>query len=255
MRHNSGDAAGPLGRKLGAFIRLSAQETACLAKMQSRAKTVAAGTGLVQDGEPYDQAYVVKRGWAIRYKTLSDGRRQILNFALPGDFIGLFSAVFECADHSVEALTGLEVYPFEPASLVDVFGSCPRLGAAIAWAAGRDEALLAEQILRIGRRSAYERMSHMMVELLHRLRQVGEADGNSFELPLTQEILADTLGLSVVHVNRTLRRLRESGLVHINRDRVVIVDLGRLMTVADFSPRYLAADPLPQETAAALNGS
>src|SRR3546814_8330913 len=86
--------------------------------MQKRVKCIAAGTEFVRDGEPYDHTYIVKDGWAIRFKTLSDGRRQILNFVLPGDFIGLFSALFEVADHSVAALTDMEVHPTDPAALV-----------------------------------------------------------------------------------------------------------------------------------------
>jgi CRP-like cAMP-binding protein len=133
-----------------------------------------------------------------------------------------------------------------------MFADCPRLAAAIAWSAGRDEAILSEQIVRVGRRSAYERTGHLIVELLHRLRLVGEAEQESFELPLTQEILADTLGLSIVHVNRTLRRLRENGLLCIKGERVVIGDLEQLTSVTEFSPQYLTANPLPRKTEALL---
>lgn len=244
--------SGALVRKLNAVVTLSTAEIECIEAMQKRVRCLTPGAEFVRDGEPYDQAFVIKGGWAIRYKTLSDGRRQILNFVLPGDFVGLFSALFDVADHSVAALTDLQVHPVEPASLVTLFGSCPRLGAAFAWAAGRDEAILSEQVLRIGRRSAYERTAHIIVELLHRLRLVGEAERHSFELPLTQEILADTLGLSVVHVNRTLRRLRENGLLHIRGERVVISDLDGLVSLAEFSPHYLAVGPLPRGTQAAL---
>jgi CRP-like cAMP-binding protein len=245
-------AHGALGRKLSAVIRLSNAEIDCIEAMQKRVRCVAAGSEFVHDGEAYDQTYIVKDGWAIRFKTLSDGRRQILNFALPGDFVGLFSALFDVADHSVAALTDLVLHPIEPTALVEMFGNCPRLGAAVAWSAGRDEAILSEQVVRVGRRSAYERTGHIIVELLHRLRLVGEAERRSFELPLTQEILADTLGLSIVHVNRTLRRLRENGLLRISGDRVIIDDLDRLVSVAEFSPHYLSAEPLPRATETAL---
>ncbi|GAB4376117.1 MAG: Crp/Fnr family transcriptional regulator [Kiloniellaceae bacterium] len=243
---------GALGRKLSAVIALSNAEIDCLEAMQKKLKALPEGTEFVRDGEPYGASYVVKQGWAIRFKTLSDGRRQILNFVLPGDFVGLFSPLFEAADHSVAALTDLELHPVDPTFLVEMFAGCPRLGAAIAWSAGRDEAILSEQVVRIGRRSAYERTGHIIVELLHRLRLVGEAGQKSFELPLTQEILADTLGLSIVHVNRTLRRLRENGLLQICGDRVVIGDLEALIEVAEFSPDYLAAGPLPRKTEAAI---
>jgi len=244
---------GALGRKLSSVIQLTNAEIDCLETMQRKLRLFPQGAEVVSDGEPYDFSYVVRDGWAIRYKTLSDGRRQILNFVLPGDFIGMFSPLFQVADHSVEALTDLEVHPVEPTSLVEMFGSCPRLGAAIAWAAGRDEAILSEQVVRVGRRSAYERTGHIIVELLHRLRLVGEAEQRSFELPLTQEILADTLGLSIVHVNRTLRRLRKNGLLRISGDRVVIGDLDALISAAECSPHYLEAEPLPRKTETALS--
>lgn len=243
---------GALGRKLSAFVSLSNAEIDCIEAMQKKELGFSAGQDLVRDGEPYDRTYVVKDGWAIRFKTLSDGRRQILNFVLPGDFVGLFSPLFETADHSVAALGELTVHPIEPSYMVELFASCPRLGAAIAWSAGRDEALLSEQVVRIGRRSAYERTGHIMMELLHRLRLVGEAGQRSFEMPLTQEILADTLGLSVVHINRTLRRLRENGLLHFTRDRLVIDDLERLAEISEFSPQYLTPEEMPRQTAATI---
>jgi CRP-like cAMP-binding protein len=245
-------AHGALGRKLSSVIQLTNSEINCIEAMQKREKQVAAGRDLVCDGEPYDQTYVIKEGWAIRFKTLSDGRRQILNFVLPGDFIGLFSALFEVSDHSVAALTDVVVHPLDPGATVEMFADCPRLAAAVAWSAGRDEAILSEQVVRVGRRSAYERTGHLIVELLHRLRLVGEADQRSFELPLTQEILADTLGLSIVHVNRTLRRLRENGLLCIKGERVVIGDLEELISVAEFSPQYLTPGPLPRKTESLL---
>src|SRR3546814_18971977 len=125
--------------------------------MQKGVKCIAAGTEFVRDGEPYDHTYIVKDGWAIRFKTLSDGRRQILNFVLPGDFIGLFSALFAVADHSLAPLSDLEVHPTDTVALLTLFGTCPRLGAAFAPAAGRHAPLLAEPLSRIGRRSPLER--------------------------------------------------------------------------------------------------
>ena len=244
---------GAFHRKLRAFLPLTNAEIDCIEVMQKKVKTFEAGSALVCDGDPYDRVYIVEDGWAMRFKTLSDGRRQVLNFVLPGDFIGLFSPLFETAEHSVSALTDLTVHPVEPSYIVKLFASNSRLGAALAWSAGRDEALLSEQVVRVGRRSAYERTGHIMLELLHRLRLVGEAGQKSFEMPLTQEILADTLGLSIVHMNRTLRRLRENGLLHIAGDRLIIDDHDRLAGVAEFSPQYLPPEALPQKTAAAIS--
>jgi CRP-like cAMP-binding protein len=188
----------------------------------------------------------------MRYKTLPDGRRQILNFILPGDFIALYGSLIECADHSVETLTRVSVAAFAPQRVVDLFGRCPRLGAAIAWTAGREEAILAEQIVRIGRRSAYERTAHLFLELLRRLQFVGLAGERSFEMPLSQDVLADSLGLSMVHVNRTLRRLRQAGLVRLVDRSLVIDDVEKLEEVANFSPDYIEGRELPPATRAEL---
>jgi len=246
---NPEQVRGAFHRKLSTFLPLTNAEVNCIEAMQKKVKVMEAGSALVREGDAYQQIFMVEDGWAMRFKTLSDGRRQILNFVLPGDFVGLFSPLFETADHSVSALTDLTVHPVEPAYIVKLFASSSRLGAALAWSAGRDEALLSEQVVRVGRRSAYERTGHIMLELLHRLRLVGEAGQRSFEMPLTQEMLADTLGLSIVHVNRTLRRLRENGLLHFSGDRLIIDDMEKLASIAEFSPQYLTPDTLPQQTA------
>jgi CRP-like cAMP-binding protein len=248
----TGSLHGPVVRKLGSLIDLSNEEIACLDSLQSDGKTFERHATLYGEGDRLDRTYIVRDGWAMRHKTLSDGRRQILNFVLPGDFIAIYGSLMETADHSVETLTRLQAYSFAPQRIVEVFGTCPRLGAAIAWAAGREEAILAEQVVRIGRRSAYERTAHLFLELLRRLQLVGLAGQHSFEMPLSQDVLADSLGLSMVHVNRTLRRLRHAGLVRLVDKRLIIDDVAKLEGIADFTPGYVGAGELPPATQAEL---
>jgi CRP-like cAMP-binding protein len=243
---------GPVVRKLATLIDLTNEEITCLEALQTESRSFDRHATLYSEGDRIDLTYMVADGWAMRYKSLSDGRRQILNFILPGDFIGLYGSLIETADHSVEALTQLRTHVFAPQRIIDVFGSCPRLGAAIAWTAGREEAILAEQVVRIGRRSAFERTAHLFLELLKRLQLVGLAGQRSFELPLSQDILADSLGLSMVHVNRTLRRLRQGGLIKVVDKRLIIEDVERLGQLAEFSPDYIAAPRLPAATQAGL---
>jgi len=228
-----------LARKLGVSVPLSKREKAALAALQSGAQSVAAGEDLLVEGHRAPTAYVLKAGWAVRYKLLPDGRRQVLNFVLPGDVVGFHEYLFQVTPHSVGALTDLEVSTLSPPALIELFRKLPRLAFAIAWSAAREGAMMEEQVVRIGRRNAYERMAHLFLELLQRLSIVGEASERAFAMPVTQVVLADALGLSIVHVNRTLRRFRRAGLIEMAGGRIVLKDRAALARIADFEGRYL----------------
>lgn len=251
--------AGPLAahsalvQKLGTLVDLSNDEIAHLEGLHQFSKNLPAGSELISEGDRYDVSMIIEDGWAFRYKMLSDGRRQVINFLLPGDILGPFASVIDTADHAAAAITRLRVSTFAPESVLELFAACPRVGVLYGWAVGRDEAILSEQVVRVGRRSAYERTGHLMLELLRRLQQVNAAGNQSFELPLTQELLADALGLSIVHINRTLRRLRSEDLIRLSEGRVVIPDLERLQRAAEFTPDYLEQDGLPRETLSELD--
>ena len=182
-----------LARKLSVSVPLSKKEKAALAAVQSELQTVAAGEDLLVDGKRSRTAYVIKAGWAVRYKLLPDGRRQILNFVLPGDIVGFREYLVEVTPHSVGALTDLEVSTMNPAALTKLFHEYPKLALALALSASRDAAMLEEQIVRIGRRNAYERLAHLFLELMQRLAMVGHENRGTFELPVTQEVLSDAL--------------------------------------------------------------
>jgi CRP-like cAMP-binding protein len=145
-----------------------------------------------------------------------------LNILLPGDFIGFPGCLFENALYGVTALTDVVIGPVPFAVLIGLFDRYPRLAATIFWSFACEAAIYAEHLVDIGRRTALGRVAHFLLELLTRLRIVGLADEKSYRVPLTQELIADALGLSVPHVNRTLRQLRDDGLVTIEDQRVVI---------------------------------
>lgn len=237
-----------LARKLSVPVPLSKREKTALAALQSNPQFVAAGEDLLVEGHPSRIAYVLKTGWAVRYKLLPDGRRQVLNFVLPGDIVGFHEHLFQVTPHSVGALTDLEVSTMSPTALVKLFRELPRLAFAIAWSAAREGAMLEEQVVRIGRRNAYERMAHLFLELLQRLSIVGQASEQAFEMPVTQVVLADTLGLSIVHVNRTLRRFRREGLIGMAHGRILLKDRAALADIADFEGRYLHQKRLVETT-------
>jgi CRP-like cAMP-binding protein len=138
------------------------------------------------------------------------------------------------SDHSFSALTDATVYRVEAARMKEMFIELPHLGAAILWATSRDEAMVVEHLVSIGRRSAIGRTAHFVLELYDRLRLVGLAAGNEFVCPLNQNVVADALGLSAIHVNRVLRQLREDGLVTFKAHKVTIHDPSKLKVLAGY---------------------
>jgi CRP/FNR family transcriptional regulator, anaerobic regulatory protein len=158
----------------------------------------------------------------------------VLNFALPGDFIGLQAMVFGEAQHTVEALSDCVLCVFPRDKLWSLYNSEPGLGFDVTWLAAREEKMLDDNLLSIGRRSAVERVAFILIHLLRRLTELGLANGDSFETPFNQQHLADTLGLSLVHTNKTIRKLTRNGLI-LWRDRVLtVLDEKRLVAIAHY---------------------
>lgn len=228
-----------LGRKLAAFVALSATEISTLESLHKRRRTFVPGRDLVHQGQSEQAAYILASGWAVSYKIMEDGQRQIVDFQIPGDFLGLRSVLFHLSDHSVEPITNIEVTEILLPNLLDAFSRTPRLAMAILWAASRDEAMVVEHLVGIGRREATERMAHFLLELGARLALVGMGSKAGFDCPLTQYHLADALGLSAVHTNRVLRKLREWGMLTFRSGTVRFDDYDRLAEFAKFDPTYL----------------
>jgi CRP-like cAMP-binding protein len=229
----------PLALKLGAFVALSEAELSILEGLHKRRRTFVAGRDLVHQGLSEQAAYILVSGWACSYKLLANGERQIVDFQVPGDFLGLRSVALHISDHSIEPVTDIEVTEVNLSDLLKVFSQSPRLAAAVFWAASRDEAMVVEHLVGIGRRDAAERMAHFLLELGARLSLVGLGSRTGYACPLTQYLLADALGLSAVHVNRVLRQLREQGLVTFRDGFVTFDDYDRLVEFADFEMTYL----------------
>ncbi|WP_245820580.1 Crp/Fnr family transcriptional regulator [Flavimaricola marinus] len=229
----------PLARKLGAFVALTDDELTVLDGLHKRRRTFVAGRELVHQGQSDRSAYVMISGWACSYKLLPDGQRQIVDFQIPGDFLGLRSILLHMSDHTIEPVTDIEVTEIHVSDLLDAFASAPRLATAVLWAASRDEAMVVEHLVDVGRRDAAQRMAHFLLELGSRLTLAGMGSRDGFACPLTQYLLADALGLSSVHVNRVLRQLREAGMVTFRDGQVTFQDHDRLAEFAEFDPTYL----------------
>ena len=232
----------PLARKLGAYVALTGDDLAKLDLLHQRRRTFSAGVDMMHQGQADHSAFILAKGWACSYKLLPNGGRQIVDFQIPGDFLGLRSALFRSADHSIEPITPVEASELIITDLLDAFARTPRLAKAVLWAASRDEAMVVEHLVGIGRRNALERIAHYLLELGARLKLVGLATLKGYDCPLSQYVLADALGLSAVHVNRVLRQLREMGLLTFNRGRVTFDDIDGLVAFADFDKAYLDHD-------------
>jgi CRP-like cAMP-binding protein len=229
----------PLARKLGTYVALTDLEIAILDGFHRRKHLFPVGKDLVYEGQGNQSAYVLASGWACSYKVLPNGLRQIVDFQIPGDFLGLRSVLFRTADHNVEPITPIEASEITSKDLLDAFTATPRLATAVLWATSRDEAMVVEHLVGIGRRDATQRVAHFLLELGARLKLVGMATNQGFDCPLSQSLLADALGLSAVHVNRVLRQLREQELLTFHKGRVEFLELSALIEFADFDREYL----------------
>lgn len=229
----------PLTRKLSAFVALSEVELAVLEKLHQRRRTFVPGSDLVQQGQSKQAAYILASGWVCSYKIQPDGTRQIVDFQIPGDFLGLRGLLLRTSDHSFEPVTEIQAAEVLASDLLDAFANTPRLATAVLWAASRDEALVVEHLVGIGRRDADARMAHFLLEMGARLALVGIGSTKGYACPLTQYHLADALGLSAIHVNRVLRLLRERGLVTFRNGQVSFHDHAALVDLAEFDPAYL----------------
>ena len=209
-----------------------------------------AGQTIVSAGEPLTHVFVIEDGWAMRHRMLPDGRRQIVNFMLPGDCFDLQALVHAKADHFVTAITNVRLRTVQSSRFLAAVRSHPNLASAFWWAAVQEESILREQIVRIGRRSARERIAHLILELHRRLLQAGGQAGDTMVLPLTREIMADALGLSPVHVSRSLSSLKARKLIETNGRTLRISDPNGLAKLAQFNESYLHLDEehlLPSE--------
>lgn len=235
----------PLTRKLSAFVALSEAELAVLDRLHQRRRSFVAGRDLVHQGQSDQAAYILSAGWVCSYKIQPDGSRQIVDFQIPGDFLGLRSVLLHTSDHSIEPIVNIQAAEVLASDLLDAFAQTPRLATAILWAVSRDEAMVVEHLVGLGRRDADARMAHFLLELGARLALVGIGSKAGYACPLTQYHLADALGLTAIHVNRVLRQLREDGLVTFRAGHVTFDNYDRLVDLADFDPAYLdQAGPL-----------
>jgi CRP-like cAMP-binding protein len=218
---------------------LTPEEQEVVERLVAKAVEFAPGQDMATEGERPTHATVILEGLACRYRALPNGSRQIISFQIAGDWADLHSYFIRTMDHSLGAITRCRVAQVPHPVLREVIETYPRLGQALWRDTMVDASVFREWVVNIGRRDAYERVAHLLCELHARLDAVGLTNGYSYELPLTQADLADSVGVSTVHANRVLQKLRGEGLISFGGKSVVIHDWSRLIEVAGFNPAYL----------------
>lgn len=228
--------------RLEVYTRLSEQDKTAIQRISRTTRDIAARRDLIREGEKPRFVHLILDGWAYRYKTLPDGRRQIVAFFLPGDFCDLNLYILKEMDHSVGAVTRMRVADIGRDDMDQLTANHPRITQALWWQELVNASIQREWTLNVGQRSAYERLAHLLVELFVRLHSVQLTKANSCDFPLTQNDLADACGLTAVHVNRTLQELRRANLIVLQGRTLTIPDLEALKNAALFNSNYLHLD-------------
>lgn len=228
-----------LVRKLSGYDALSAEDGEAVEQACRATVRLGADRKIIEEGDKPSDVLVVLEGWAIRYKILEDGSRQILAFLLPGDLCDICASVLQEMDHGVATLTPVTLARIPRAKMEALLADRPILTRAMLWAQLVNDAVSRAWIVSLGRRDAFARVAHLFCELWARATNVGLALDHSIELPLTQTELSDALGLTAVHVNRVLQRLRSEGLIDLGGGILSIPDIGKLGKAAGFDANYL----------------
>lgn len=234
----------PIVKRLSAFMQLPAGDLNHFAKIIEGERSIKKKSELIVDGDEFRNLCFVKDGYAIRCRLLRNGKRQILNVILPGDVIGFPGSFFDRSMYSVVALGDLKFNICSINAYVQLCFEHPQFGLALSWLAVQEAAIYAERIVDLGRRTPIERLAHFLLELHSRLLTVGLAQAENFTLPISQEVMADTLGLSVPHLNRVMQQLRKDGLI-ADRDRLIeFPDISSLQMLAHYRPLNFAKIPI-----------
>jgi len=242
---SGGQQTDPFVARLGRFVDLAPADLSNLHDIIRQELTVRKRRDLVVDGYEFGNLCFVMDGFAVRYKLLRNGKRQIVNLVLPGDVIGLPGSFVERARFSVVTVTDMKL---QVCALDDFVALCyrqPKFGLVLAWLGIEESLTYASHIVNIGRRTPAERLAHVLVELHARLSTVGRAGPHAFDLPFSQEVLSDALGLSVPHLNRMLARLRKDRLITVDGRLITFIDRKALELLGHYQPLELRRVPPP----------
>jgi CRP-like cAMP-binding protein len=233
----------PLLKRLRISANLNTEDERAIGELPITIKRVRGGEPIISCGDRPSACFLVVEGFVLRSKIVADGRRQILAFHQPGDIPDLQSLFLHVMDHDVSALGDavLAVIPHSP--LQELIGKRPNIAEALWRDTLTDAAIFREWICNVGQRSASNRLAHLILEIYTRLQAIGLTHGLSFKFPATQEVFAEAIGTSSVHVNRVIQELRAQGVLDFARGAINILDEEKLRTQADFDSLYLHLDP------------
>jgi CRP-like cAMP-binding protein len=232
----------PMIRRLGGLSPLSERDRQALLGLPFSIRTMPAGGHLIRDGDPTEYCCLLLTGFAYRHKITGEGARQIISIHMASEFVDLQNVFLDVSDHSVQTLTEAEVAFVPRTALADLALSSPAIGRALWMQTLIDASIFREWVVNVGRRDSRARVAHLLCEFSLRLDAAGLASNHHYELPMTQEQLADAVGLTSVHVNRVLKQLGEEGLINRNKRSITIVDWHRMRQAGDFNERYLHHD-------------
>ena len=225
-------------RKLECFQPLSQEDKALLERCSRPLRQYAAKQDIIREGDSTKNVFLILAGFACRYKIIEGGRRQIMAYLVPGDFCDFQVFILNEMDHNIGTLSACQVVEIPRPVILEVTDR-PAIARAFWWASLVDAATLREWLVNMGQRPAEQRIGHLLCELLVRLEAVGLVTDNMYTLPITQTDLGDTMGLTVVHVNRMLMNMRDEGLIEVDAKKLTIKDVRRLKAFSGFNPNYL----------------
>lgn len=218
---------------------LSPAERGAIAALPIRLRNFDASSYIIREGDRPERCSIVVMGYAFRQRLTTSGARQILAFHMPGDFVDLQSLYLAETDYNVQTLTRATIADMAATDLSAAADRYPRIARSVAMLNLLDAAICRDWLMNVGRREALSRVAHLLCELAHRSAGKALTDGAQYELPMTQEQLADALGLTAVHVNRVLKKLQNDGLISRSKRHIGILTWDALCDVGDFSARYL----------------
>ena len=233
------ESGNPLVRKLSRFADLTSGERDQIGAWCAHPVSLKAHNSVIREGDRPEATCLMLSGWACRYKDLRDGSRQIVDLLLPGDMCDLHGFLLASADHSIAVLSDAVAALVPSAEILAGLDREPRLVKALWWSTLVTEGITREWVVNVGQRNAVTRIAHLMCELWTRADVVGILEGGALGFPLTQGTIGHATGLTDVHVNRSLRMLREEGLATLTGRRLIIPDFARLASFAGFDPTYL----------------
>lgn len=231
-------------RRLEAYVTLDDDDRARLQSLKTRMRTFEAKQVITPENAPLETVWWVERGWASRYRRLHDGERQIVNFIMPGEFFDLQGLISTRSDHTVAAMSEVQLFEVPARDFLDVVGERTSIFNALLWGAVIEEAILREHIVQLGRQPAVTRIAFLIIELYRRQSLTKGFEDRTLDVPVGHCAIADALGLSRVHVSRSLKQLRDRGCIAMASRHIKILHMEHLEKIAEYNAHYLRLKPL-----------